>query len=167
MKTTLFFIGFVTIVLCPLSLSAQVKPENEKMKSEHVTFNVSTYNNETTVFKNEKHKYTGKKPNYKIDELSLNGLDLQGVQADIAVNVKKYLQTQKRTSLNFNLPLSLIVLNTGEIAEVTFFVPKEANLSPQDIENIEVIIKKVKVKVKKPELYKNIDFMPIVMVIKK
>ncbi len=166
-RSCFIFLVVITVLLRSTVLFAQNNFTKSKVKAKVAIYNVMDYG-QHIVIKNEGNILYNRKPNYKSNELSMSGLDLAVGQLEISKMIKNAFKSKNISVLNTipNLALTLIVLPTGQIKEISFYLPKNINLNSEDIEVIEKIVKKIQIKVLKPELYINIDFIPISMVLR-
>lgn len=157
MYTKLFFSLIALVSFITVHAQNFDKP---KVKAKSQTYNVKTFTKNVFLV-NEKNQY--KVPNYRVDTLNLSGLAWKKAQKEATEKIKRYLADQRKISLESlpNIGMDWIILNTGQIKEVTFMFPKNLPLTVQDFEEMEKIITQTKIEVTKPQLYKSVNFIPL------
>jgi hypothetical protein len=99
----------------------------------------------------------------------MRGLSLKELQTDVAEQIQGLLPEEKWGGLpkGHKIGINLAVTNEGIIIEVLgFIIGGRLSLSGVDFEFLEYVLKhNVRLRILKPELYKSIDFMPLIVIV--
>ncbi|TDB65907.1 hypothetical protein [Arundinibacter roseus] len=133
------------------------------MKSKNQVYKVKKYSTGGSFLENEKNQLN--KQNYRPDTLNLSGMKWRESMVVAMNEIMVYLFENRKLSPDKlpNMGAHWKILKNGQVKEVVFVVRNNTSLTPDDIEQIEKIMTKQKVKITQPQFYSQMNFAYIHM----